>query len=82
MSEAWVYRQEHDLVERRLLQMTKEFDAGAGRDVKCFKLDMFVLETITVPKKLPGYFFNELEKDINESRKNYGLKAIKLFKVE
>lgn len=82
MSEAWIYRQEHDLVERRLLQMVKQYDAGVGRDIKCFKLDTYFNATISIPKSLPGYFFNRLENDINESRKNYGLKKIKLFKVK
>lgn len=83
MSEAWVYRQEHDLVERRLLQMVKEFDPGAGRDIKCYKPDIYLVSEgvapIKTPEKLPGYFFNRLEDDINESRKRYGLKKIKLF---
>lgn len=82
MSEAWIYRQEHDLVERRLLQMVKQYDPAAGRDVKCFKQDMFLYARIDVPKSLPGYFFNQLENDINESRKNYGLKKIKLYLVK
>lgn len=82
MSEAWVYRQEHDLVERRLLQMVKEFDPGAGRDTKCFKPDIFLNAHIDIPKKLPGYFFNRLEDDINESRKKVGLKKIRLFEVK
>lgn len=84
MSEAWVYRQEHDLVERRLLQMVKEFDPGAGREIKCFKPDIYLEaggESITVPEKMPGYFFNQLENDINESRKKVGLKKIKLYSV-
>ena len=82
MSEMWVYRQEHDLVERRLLQMTKEFDPGAGREVKTFKTDLFYTGSMNVPKNLSGYFFNKLEKDINESRKKIGLKKIKLYEVE
>ena len=82
MSEAWVYRQEKDLVERRLLQMVKEFDPSAGRNVKCFKIDTFLNVKVKVPKKLPGYFFNELEADINKARAQHKLKPIKLFEVE
>jgi hypothetical protein len=79
MSEAWVYRQEKDLVERRLLQMTKEYDTASGRDVKCFKIDTYYDLSIKIPDALPGYFFNQLEKDINESRKKRGLKSINLY---
>lgn len=79
MSEAWVYRQEKDLVERRLIQMVKEYDTASGRDVKCFKLDTFLDVVIKVPKALPGYFFNGLEKDINGSRKKRGLRSISLY---
>jgi len=79
MSETWVYKQEKDLVERRLLQMKRHYDTGSGKDIKCFIPDMLLFVNIKVPKKLPGYFFNGLEKDINESRKNYGLNKIKLF---
>jgi len=82
MSEAWVYRQERDLVERRLIQMIKEYDTASGRDVKCFKLDTFLNVVIKVPKTLPGYFFNGLEKDINKSRKKRGLKNISLYGVD
>jgi hypothetical protein len=79
MSEAWIYRQEKDLVERRILQMTKEYDVASGRDVKCFKPDTFLNIQIKVPVDLSGYFTYGLEKDINENRKKFGLKAIKLF---
>ena len=82
MSEAWVYRQEHDLVERRILQMVKEFDPASGRNVKCFKPDTFYNVRINIPKELPGYFFNSLEADINKSRAKYNLKPIKLFEVK
>jgi len=82
MSEAWVYRQEKDLVERRLLQMVKVYDPGAGRDIKGFKIDTFLNVKVDVPKKLPGYFFNQLEMDINKARLQYKLKPIKLFEVE
>jgi len=82
ISEAWVYRQEKDLVERRLLQMTKEYDTASGKNVKCFKLDTFLNVVIKVPKTLPGYFFNGLEKDINKGRKKRGLKNISLYGVD
>ena len=78
MSEAWVYRQEKDLVERRLLQMVKVYDPGAGRDIKGFKIDTFLNVKVDVPKKLPGYFFNQLEVDINKARLQHKLKVMVL----
>lgn len=81
MSESWIYRQEHDLVERRLLQMKRIYDTAAGRDVKCFQLDLTFNIHIKIPKDLPGYFFKQLEKDINSARKEVKLKGLRLFEV-
>lgn len=79
MSESWIYRQEKDLVERRLLQMKRIYDTAAGRDVKCFQLDLTFNIHIKIPQDLSGYFFAQLEKDINKSRKEIKLEKIRLF---
>ena len=41
----------------------------------------FEVDVEAIAKSLQN-FKKELEKDINKSRKNYGLKPIKLFEVE
>lgn len=79
MSESWIYREEKDLVERRLIQMVKELDTPTGRFVKCYKIDLTFKVLIKVPKNIKGYFSTQLEKDIDESRKKHNLGKVKLW---
>lgn len=81
-SQMWVYRQEKDLVERRLIQMNMIYDTAAGRDIKHFELDLVFNVVIKIPKNLTGYFYKQLEKDINAIRKNFKLNNIELFGVK
>lgn len=78
MSESWIYRQEKDLVERRLIQMTREYDTETSRDIKCFKIDLTFNIRVKVPKIKAGYFSDGLEPAINEIRKEHKLTPIKL----